>query len=304
MSNNKKPALGRGVDALMGGASDLNEWKPRTPAVLPQWEGTSTIKIAFIEANPDQPRKEFDEESLQELADSIRSLGLIQPITLRKLGVERYQVISGERRLRAAKMAGLTEVPAYVRHVEDDQVLQLALVENIQRKDLDAMEIAFSFQRLMDECQFTQEQMAERVGKKRATVANYLRLVQLPAEIQLMLRTGALSMGHARALLSLDSEAKQLQLARRIVKKGLSVRQAESLTRQEVRPKTEEGPAPEDAPEEWSDSYYKVVEHLGSFFDNNVSLHRSPKGESVLTIRCANDSQMQSFLDVLDTLQK
>ncbi len=294
---NKKPALGRGLDALI--SDTPNEWKPRTTAVLPQIEGTSLIQLDYIETNPDQPRKEFNEEALNQLADSIKSLGLIQPITLRKLAVNRYQVISGERRLRAARMAGLTEIPAYVRQVEDDQVLALALVENIQREDLDAMEIAFSFQRLVDECHLTQEQLADRVGKKRATVANYMRLLQLPEEIQWLLRAGDLSMGHARALLSLPTAKQQLSLARQIIDKGWSVRQVES----KVQPKNKEDKKKKEdalAQAELPDVYYRVLERLGSFFNQNISVKRDPQGQGTLTIHCAGDAEMEAFLQALE----
>lgn len=291
----KKPALGRGLDALISDAP--NDWKPRTTAVLPQIEGTSMIQIDYIEANPNQPRKEFKEEALTQLAESIKTLGLIQPITLRKLALNRYQVISGERRLRAARMAGLTEIPAYVRNVEDDDVLALALVENIQREDLDAMEIALSFQRLIDECHLTQEQLAERVGKKRATVANYMRLLQLPDEVQLLLRAGDLSMGHARALLSLPTAKQQLALARKIVDKGMSVRQVEEKVHPKEKPnKNDEAQEQIELP----DVYYRVLERVGAYFNQNISVKRDPQGKCTLTIHCADDAEMEAFLQALD----
>ncbi|MFA5443902.1 MAG: ParB/RepB/Spo0J family partition protein [Bacteroidales bacterium] len=292
----KKPALGKGLGALISESPSLGDWKPRNPVVLPQMEGTSMVDIAQIEVNPEQPRKEFNEEALAELAASIRTLGLIQPITLRKLAANRYQVVSGERRLRAAVMAGLTRVPAYIRQVEDGELLEMALVENIQRENLDAMEIAFGFQRLIEECSLTQEKLADRVGKKRATVANYLRLIQLPAEIQLLIRAGALTMGHARALLSLEDDEARLALARKIVDKDLSVRKVEEM----VRPKDPVSPRSEHNDAELPDIYYRVLEKIGRYFNHNISVKRNPKGEGVLSIHCSSDSEMEAFLDALE----
>ena len=288
--------MGKGLGALISESPSLSDWKPRNPVVLPQLEGTSLIQIDLIEVNPEQPRKEFNEESLAELAHSIKNLGLIQPITLRQLSGDRYQLISGERRLRAARLAGLTKVPAYIRQVEDGALLEMALVENIQRENLDAMEIAFGFQRLTEECELTQEKLAERVGKKRATVANYLRLLQLPAEVQLLIRAGALTMGHARALLSLDDNAARLALAGKIVEKDLSVRQVENMVRQADGEKA----ASRTQETELPDVYYRVLERIGRFFNHNISVKRNARGEGVLTIHCSGDSEMESFLDVLE----
>lgn len=292
----KKPALGKGLGALISETPSLGDWRPRNPVVLPQMEGTSMIEIDLVEVNPEQPRKEFNEESLSELAASIRNLGLIQPITLRKLSTGSYQLVSGERRLRAARMAGLTKVPAYIRQVEDSALLEMALVENIQRENLDAMEIAFGFQRLIEECDLTQEKLAERVGKKRATVANYLRLIQLPAQIQLLIRAGALSMGHARALLSLEEDSARLSLAKKIVEKDLSVRQVEGL----VRPRETLLPKMETQKTELPDVYYRVLERIGRYFNHNISVKRNTKGEGVFTIHCSSDTEMESFLEALE----
>ena len=292
----KKPALGKGLGALISETPSLSDWKPRNPVVLPQVEGTSVIDIDLIEVNPEQPRKEFNGEALAELAASIRNLGLIQPLTLRKLAVGKYQLVSGERRLRAARMAGLTKVPAYIRQVEDNALLEMALVENIQREDLDAMEIAYGFQRLTEECDLTQEQLAERVGKKRATVANYLRLIQLPAQIQLFIRAGALTMGHARALLSLEDQDARLALAKKSVEKGLSVRQVEAM----VRPAGPEKNETQAREAELPDVYYRVLERIGTYFNNNISLKRNARGEGVLTVYCSSDSEMEAFLEALE----
>ena len=292
----KKPALGKGLGALISETPSLSDWKPRTPVVLPQVEGTSMIDVDLIEVNPEQPRKEFNEEALAELAASIKNLGLIQPLTLRKLSAGRYQLVSGERRLRAARMAGLNKVPAYIRQVEDNALLEMALVENIQRENLDAMEIAYGFQRLTEECDLTQEKLAERVGKKRATVANYLRLIQLPAQIQLFIRAGALTMGHARALLSLEKQEARLALAKKIVEKGLSVRQVETMVRPVESEKNETRPREAELP----DVYYRVLERIGTYFNNNISLKRNARGEGVLTVYCSSDSEIKAFLEALE----
>lgn len=215
----KTLGLGRGLDALIdtthistAGSSSINE-----------------IPLSKIYANPDQPRHTFDEEALEELAQSIREHGVISPITLRKESNERYMIIAGERRFRAAKIAGLDAIPAYIRTAKDEQVMEWALIENIQREDLDAIEIALAYQRLMDDYQLTQERMSERVGKKRATVANYLRLLKLPAEIQLGIKEKKIDMGHARAILGSPSPEQQLSIYKRILQNGLSVRKVEEL---------------------------------------------------------------------------
>ena len=218
----KKTGLGRGLDALIdtshvdtNGSSSISE-----------------IELSAIVANPDQPRRTFDEEALQELADSIREHGVISPITLRDNGDGTYMIIAGERRFRASKLAGLERIPAYIRTAKDEQVMEWALIENIQREDLDAIEIALAYQRLMDDYNLTQERMSERVGKKRATVANYLRLLKLPAEIQVGIKEKKIDMGHARAILGSPSPERQLQLYQRILREGLSVRKVEELAQE------------------------------------------------------------------------
>lgn len=219
----KKTGLGRGLDALIdtshvdtNGSSSISE-----------------IELAKIVANPDQPRRSFDEEAMQELADSIRGHGVISPITLRDNGDGTYMIIAGERRFRASKLAGLERIPAYIRTAKDEQVMEWALIENIQREDLDAIEIALAYQRLMDDYNLTQERMAERVGKKRATVANYLRLLKLPAEIQVGIKDRLIEMGHARAILGTPSPERQLALYQRILRDGLSVRKVEALAQED-----------------------------------------------------------------------
>ncbi len=262
--------------------------------------GVEEIRLASIKPNPTQPRQDFDEESLSELAGSIRTLGLIQPLTVRKESDESYTIISGERRYRASQMAGLETVPVYVRKVDDNTMLEMALVENIQRQDLNALEIAFTFQRLMEECSLTQEALADRVGKKRSTVANYVRLLKLPAELQAALQNDIITMGHARALLAVDSRAKQLSLLRRVVKNALSVRQTEELVkslseenRKNVKPVVEE---------EFPESYTRLVEHLERFFNENISIKKRPSGEGTIVIGFKNDSDIEEMLSKFETI--
>ena len=223
----KTDPLGRGLDTILGGANA----QYTTPAAQ-QIVAVREIPLTQIEVNPFQPRTEFSEEELQELADSIAKIGIIQPITVRTIEGGRYQIISGERRFRASKRAGLTSIPAYVRETDDQGMVEMALVENIQRSDLNAIEIALSFQRLLEECHLSQEELSPRVGKNRATISNYMRLLKLPAEVQLNTRTRTISMGHAKAILGLEDQELQLQLMHRILDEGLSVRKSEELVRE------------------------------------------------------------------------
>src|SRR5512136_188445 len=220
----QKNALGRGLGALIEGVEK--------EALERKVEANLNIPLDSIDGNPFQPRSHFDEQSLEELASSIKKVGIVQPLTVRESGNGRYQLIAGERRLRAARMAGLTSIPAYIRTADDQAMLELALVENIQRTDLNAIEVAISFQRLIEECSLTQEELSDRVGKQRSTVANYLRLLKLPAEIQLGIRNQQLMMGHARTLISIEDPKKQINVYYKIVDGELSVRQAEELVRQ------------------------------------------------------------------------
>ncbi|MBR1716080.1 MAG: ParB/RepB/Spo0J family partition protein [Paludibacteraceae bacterium] len=232
MSMKKMTGLGRGLDALI----DTTHVETRGGSSI------SEVELSRIVANPDQPRRNFDEEALAELADSIREHGVISPITLRRNDDGTYMIIAGERRFRASKLAGLNSIPAYVRTAKDEQVMEWALIENIQREDLDAIEIALAYQRLMDDYSLTQERMAERVGKKRATVANYLRLLKLPAEIQIGIKEKRIDMGHARAILGSKSAEQQLQLYQRILKEGLSVRRVEELVQEDSQSKPAAAP--------------------------------------------------------------
>ena len=295
----KKPVLGRGLGALMGDATAVNNPRERVSVEQPEKPGDNVteLKLSAIEANPGQPRTHFDDEALQELTESIKAVGLIQPITVRELSAGRYQIISGERRFRASKLAGLKTIPVYIRTADDKELLEMALVENIQREDLDAIEVAISFQRLVDEFSFTQEQLSERVGKKRATVANYLRLLRLPAEIQLFIRERKLSMGHARAIAGIDDEKFQLKIARKTIDEELSVRQVEELIKKHSRPPVEK-PAPAGG-QELPETYFHLIELLGVYFNNNINIKRNEKGEGQITIHFANDEEVNRFISKL-----
>jgi ParB family chromosome partitioning protein len=234
---------------------------------------------------------------LAELADSIKSMGVIQPITVRETKEGKYQIISGERRFRASQLAGLKIIPAYIRKANDQEMLEMAIVENIQRSDLNAIETALGFYRLIEECNLTQEEMADRVGKKRSTVTNYLRLLKLPAEIQLAIKADKISMGHARALLAIDNRKTQLSLCNQIIEKGLSVREVESKIQKmsEVKPKKSF-----DTSSDLDESYLKVVEIFGKYAKNNVSIKRTEKGESSVTIKFKEDKEVIFFIEALE----
>jgi ParB family chromosome partitioning protein len=292
----KRAALGKGLGALLGDAAPIKDTREIHRMVGGNPAAVSEIPIGQIVPNPWQPRSEFDQEALEELAASIRTLGIIQPLTLRQTGPGTYQIISGERRYRAARLAGLTSVPAYIRQADDAAMLEMAIVENIQRENLDPIEVAMSYRRLIEECNLTQEQMAERVGKKRVSVTNYLRLLKLPAKVQHDLKVGLLSVGHAKVLLGVEDPVLQERLCDAVVKDGLSVRQLEEkLNRLGKEPKPA-SPAQQDLP----DSYYKVLEHIGKYFGNNISLKRSAAGKGTMTIRFDSDREMQAFLNALE----
>ncbi|WP_297410594.1 ParB/RepB/Spo0J family partition protein [uncultured Alistipes sp.] len=282
----KQKGLGRGLDAIFG--SD----KPS--AILKPMSEMAEIAIAEIVPNPSQPRTRFDEEALDELADSIRTLGVIQPVAVRRRNAEgKYVIISGERRWRAARLAGLQTLPAYVREVDDENLHAMALVENIQRQDLNAIEIALGMQRLIDECHLTQDALSEKVGKKRSTVSNYMRLLKLPDEVQLALKEGLISMGHAKAIAGAAPE-KQLWLLKRCIRKGLSVRQAEELARQLAE--SAEQPAPVEE-EEYPESYSRLVEALERVFSQEIGIKRLKKGGGRITIDFADDTEIERFIE-------
>ena len=264
-------------------------------------EGSSSISeiaISQIKANPNQPRREFDPEALQELADSIKEIGIIQPITLRKMDDGTYQIIAGERRFRASQLAGLTTVPAYIRTADDENVMEMALIENIQREDLNSMEIALAYQHLLEEYSLTQEKLSERVGKKRTTIANYLRLLKLPAQIQVALKNRELDMGHARALLALDNPIEQIRLFEEIQTFGYSVRKVEEL----IKKKKEKTAAKKDEKKTASD-YDILKKHLANFFQTDVQLTCNAKGKGKIAISFKNEEELERIIGMLDKLK-
>ena len=299
----KKSALGKGLGALISGYEGTFEphtQKVSVPGMTSSPVSISEISIDDISTNPYQPRTVLEEEALQALSDSIKQLGLIQPITVRSTEDGKYQIISGERRYRAAKMAGLSHIPAYIRKADDQGMLEMAIVENIQRENLDAIEVALSFQRLIEECDLTQEAMADRVGKKRATVTNYLRLLKLPAQVQIALREGKISMGHAKCVLSLEEVEKQIQLCDLIIRNDLSVRQAEQKAKALQHPAAPKEESPVNLP----DTHYRVLEIVGRYFSNHISLKRNEKGKGSITIQFANDREIEAFLKDLEGIKQ
>lgn len=289
----KKNALGRGLGALIDGVEkEVLEKKV---------EANLDIAVDSIEANPFQPRSNFDEQSLGELAESIKKLGIVQPLTVRETSPGRYQLIAGERRLRAARLAGLERVPAYIRTADDQAMLELALVENIQREDLDAVEVAISFQRLIEECRLTQEKLSERVGKQRSTVANYLRLLKLPAEIQLGIRNKQLMMGHARALISIEDEKKQIGVYYKIIDGELSVRQAEEIVRH-VQAGSATDPQKTERKKKLNQDFGKLTEHLNNLFSAKVNFRINENGKGKIVIPFDDSEEMERILGVFDRL--
>lgn len=292
-SKNKKRGLGRGLDAILQ--------SPDTDITSVDISGNyvagaiAEIELDKIEANPFQPRAEFDDMALRELAASIKIQGVIQPVTVRKLGYDKYQLISGERRLRASRLAGLSTIPVFIRVANDEQMLEMALIENIHRENLNAIEIAISYQRLIDECNLTQEALSEQVGKNRATITNYLRLLKLPPEIQIALRDGHITMGHARAMINLESDEKQLLILQRIIEQELNVRQVESLVREQNNPsKTTKTPV-QAVPAVYKETTKRLTEKLGS----KVLIKRSPDGKGTLQISFSNDAELNRLIEFL-----
>lgn len=291
----KRSALGRGLDALI----TMDDLKTSGSSSI------SEIELSKIQPNPEQPRSVFEEEALEELTTSIRSLGVIQPITLKELEPEKYLIISGERRYRAAQKAGLTCIPAYIRTAEDENIVEMALIENIQREDLNAIEIALAYQRLIENYGLTQEKLSERIGKKRTTIANYLRLLKLPAEIQMGLKDKRIDMGHARALISVEDPEVQLAFYEQILSDGLSVRQVEEMVRSvangEMQNLKKNGSksSKEALPEEFN----LLREHLSSFFQTKVQLVCNKKGKGKITIPFASEEELEKLISLLDTLK-
>ncbi|MDD6473476.1 MAG: ParB/RepB/Spo0J family partition protein [Bacteroidales bacterium] len=290
----RRNTLGRGLDALLaldevqtGGSSSICE-----------------IPLSKIVANPNQPRREFDEEALNELARSIKEIGIIQPITLRCLDEEHYQIISGERRFRASQIAGLESIPSYVRTADDENVMEMALIENIQREDLNAVEIALAYQHLLDEYSLTQERLSERVGKKRATIANYLRLLKLPAAVQMGLRDKLIDMGHARALITLSDAKLQVKLYNEIVKEGYSVRKVEEIVKELTQPLAQDGAAKGIQKQQLLPSEYKILkQQLSKFFQTKVQLTCSPKGSGKISISFKNEEELERIMGMLDVMK-
>lgn len=304
----KYNALGRGLDALIS-----------TSDVRPQ--GSSTINevaLDCIEPNPNQPRREFDETALAELAASIREIGIIQPITLRQTGTNHFQLIAGERRWRAARMAGLSTIPAYIRTIKDENIVEMALVENIQREDLNAIEIALAYEHLMSSTGMTQEKVSERVGKSRTAIANYLRLLKLPAQVQMALQNKEIDMGHARALLSLNSPSLQIKLFREIQKNAYSVRKVEEIARrlnacdnaaaQDSNDNTQEenGTVSSTIPasDKQEQTFTELKDRLSSFFGTKVQMTCSAKGKGRISIPFANEAELERIMSILDKLKQ
>jgi ParB family chromosome partitioning protein len=291
----KKQAMGRGLDAILG--------SPETDITSKDISGNyivgavAELAIQQIEANPFQPRSEFEDQALIELSDSIQKQGIIQPITVRKLGLDKYQLISGERRLRAAKMVGFKSIPAFIRVANDEQMLEMSLVENIQREDLNAIEIAISYTRLIEECKITQEELSERVGKKRSTVSNYMRLLKLPAEVQIALSQNEISMGHARAIINVENLATQLRILEQIIARDLSVRETENLVKEVVTPidKVERKKG-----NYLPSNYISYRSHLNNLLSARVDLKRNAKGGGKISIPYSGEADLMRIIALLE----
>lgn len=287
--------MGRGLGALIDGVAK--------EALEKKVEANLQIDINSIDGNPFQPRTRFDSQALGELAASIRQVGIVVPLTVRETGDGRYQLIAGERRLRAARMAGLTHVPAYVRTADDTAMLEMALVENIQREDLDAVEVAITYQRLIEECSLTQEQLSDRVGKQRSTVSNYLRLLRLPAEIQLGIRNGNLSMGHARTLVNIEDPAKQIDIYYHIIREDLSVRATEELVRQ-LQGAAVKDPAKAEKRKKLNTEFEELGKQLSGLFGTEVQFRINEKGRGKITIPFSDNDEMERIIAMLDKLNR
>lgn len=302
----RKTGLGRGLGALLNDSADIPERNSEVEtsrvesATKSKESGNiSTVNVDTIEMNPFQPRTDFDPQALQELSESISLQGLIQPITVRKIGENAYQLISGERRYRASKLAGITEIPAYIRTANDQQMLEMALIENIQRENLNAIEVALSFQRMIEECNLKQEELGERVSKNRSTVTNYLRLLKLPPVIQAAIRDGELTMGHARALINVGEVDKQLYIFKLIVDLGLSVRKAEELVREIQNGNKKKAQKDKNPPKSFQ--FQKIEDDLASKFSSQVKLNlKSAKGKGAIEIPFESEDDLSRILELLD----
>ena len=294
MPDKNRRALGRGLDAIMQ--------SPETDITSRDISGdfvagaVAEIDIDLIETNPFQPRTEFDETALRELAQSIKEQGVIQPVTVRKLGYNRYQLISGERRLRASKMAGLKTIPVFIRVANDEQMLELALIENIHRENLNAIEVAISYQRLIDECNMTQEEVSEKVGKSRSAVANFLRLLKLPAEVQIAIRDGHISMGHARALININDKEEQLKLLQQIIMEEMNVRQTEELADKAKGKSDKERRQTNFIPEHFKSSIKKLSQTLNT----KVKVKRNVKGQGSVVIDFKDEAEFDRIMELFN----
>ena len=294
MPDKNRRALGRGLDAIMQ--------SPETDITSRDISGDfvagaiAEIDINLIETNPFQPRTEFDETALRELAQSIKEQGVIQPVTVRKLGYNKYQLISGERRLRASKMAGLTKIPAFIRVANDEQMLELALIENIHRENLNAIEVAISYQRLIDECNLTQEEVSEKVGKSRSAVANFLRLLKLPPEIQLAIRDGHITMGHARALININDKEEQLKLLQQIIMEEMNVRQTEELAEKAKNPEAKERKQTNFIPEHFKSKIKKLSQTLNT----KVKVKRNISGQGSVVIDFKDEAEFDRIMELFN----
>jgi ParB family chromosome partitioning protein len=306
---NRKQGLGKGIRALLDTIDEeIKTSKDAVPAVSGQNNkgsdngnnnGIARIPLDQIAVNPKQPRHDFDKQALDELAESIKLHDIIQPITVIKTAQGKYQLISGERRLRASKMAGLTDIPAYVRTADSQGVLEMALLENLQRENLNAIEIALSYRQLMDECGLTQEQVSERMKKERSTVANYLRLLKLPPDVQKAVRDGQLSMGHARAIIGLEHVEQQLYVFRETMQRGLSVRQVEQMVKDMVTEKTPSS-LPKGAPAKLAPAYKRIEDSMASHFSTRVKLDRKKTGKGTVVIEFYNDDDLGRIMDKMN----
>ncbi|HSU29196.1 MAG TPA: ParB/RepB/Spo0J family partition protein [Chitinophagaceae bacterium] len=294
-----KEAIGKGIRSLLQSIdADLKTGSGHLKnTVVENVTGTNRIPLEEIEANPKQPRRDFDETALRELADSIRIHDIIQPVTVSRLASGKFRLITGERRLRAAKLAGKNDIPAYIRQTNDSQLLELALLENLQREDLNAMEVSLSYKRMMEELEYTQEQVAERMGKDRSTVANFIRLLKLPPDIQLAVRSGELSMGHARALVNVDTVDKQLYIFKEIKEKGLSVRQTETLVRNLYK---ENDTVKKTSKTLLHSPFQRIEDKLASHFSTRVKLRHSRNGSGQIIIEYYSQEELNKILGQMD----
>ncbi len=303
-NKNKKQALGKGIRALLNTIDDemqdSSEEKSVPPSVSGQNTGTITrIPVEQIVVNPKQPRRDFDEQALKELSESILLHDIIQPVTVVKINPTKYQLVSGERRWRASKLAGLKDIPAYIRTADDQQLLEMALLENLQREDLNAIEIGLSYRRLMDECDMTQEEVAERMKKDRSTVTNYLRILRLPPDVQKAVRDGQLSMGHARAIIGLEQVDQQLYVFREVKEKGLSVRQTEKLVKDMTTPDSKSASSKKNK-EKLPPAYKRIEDNMASYFSTKVKMERKNNGKGSILIEYYNDDDLDRIIKLMD----